>query len=135
MGDYVRGDEAHFDEIRDFIINGGDWERCERLVPYDFRPVYLRNDPPLTFGHIVGAHYEYFNLFSKVQLFLGPGCEPPVYTVHLGKNPSHVFHQSAKMDFFAFFPEHFTEGQRSGFDGEVQPGSPLPLSAVRRLTP
>lgn len=35
---------------------------------------------------------SYHRLFSKVQLFLGPGCEPPVYTVHLGKNPSRVYY-------------------------------------------
>ncbi len=113
-----RGDESCFDDVREFIVNEGDIDKCKPFVNYNQQPLawQLRNGQRLsTWGHILCAETDYMQFRAKVQLFAGPEAQPNVYTVQLGRNPSRIDYSEACGDFFAYYPKE----RRGEFDGEV----------------
>jgi hypothetical protein len=113
-----RGDETQFEDIRDFIINEGDVDKCRSFVTYNQQPLawQLRNGMRLSaWGHILCAETDYMEFRAKVQLFAGPEAQPNVYTIRLGRNPSRIIYSEGHGDFFAYYAKE----DRSEFDGEV----------------
>jgi hypothetical protein len=113
-----RGDESCFDDLREFIANEGNIEKCTRFITYNQQPLawQLRNGLQLsTWGHILCAETDYMQFRAKVQLFAGPKAQPHVYTVLLGRNPSRIVYSEAYGDFFAYYPRE----DRGEFDGEI----------------
>jgi hypothetical protein len=113
-----RGDESCFGDLREFIVNEGDIDKCKPFINYNQQPLawQLRNGQRLnTWGHILCVETDYMQLRAKVQLFAGPEAQPHVYTVLLGRNPSLIDYSEAYGDFFAYFPKP----ERGEFDGEV----------------
>jgi len=70
---------------------------------------------PTNWGHLLSAESDYVNLKANVQLFVGPGSRPSVYTVRLGGSPSRIMYNEAHGDFFAYYPKE----ERREFDGGV----------------
>ena len=113
-----RGDEPYFDDLREFVINEGDVDKCKSFVTYNRQPPawQLRHGQRLSaWGHILCAETDYMQFRAKVQLFAGPEAQPNVYTIHLGRNPSRIDYNEAYGDFFAYYPKE----ERGEFDGEV----------------
>jgi hypothetical protein len=113
-----RGNESCFTNLREFITNEGDIDKCKPFVNYNQQPLawQLRNGQRLnTRGHILCVETDYMQLRAKVQLFAGPEAQPHVYTVLLGRNPSLIDYSEAYGNFFAYFPKL----ERGEFDGEV----------------
>lgn len=113
-----RGDESFFDNVRDFVINEGDVEKCKSFVTYNRQPLawQLRDGMRLSeWGHILCAETDYIQFRAKVQLFAGPEVQPNVYTINLGRNPSRIDYSEAHGDFFAYYPRQ----DRGEFDGEI----------------
>jgi hypothetical protein len=113
-----RGDEPYFEDIRQFIANEGNIDKCRSFVSYNQQPLawQLRNCGRLNaWGHILCAETDYMHFRAKVQLFAGPQAQPHVYTVQLGGNPSRIDYTEALGEFFVYYPKE----QRGEFDGEV----------------
>jgi hypothetical protein len=113
-----RGNEPCFEEIREFIANDGNIDKCRSFITFNQQPLalQLRNGGRLnTWGHILCSEIDYMQFRAKVQLFAGPEAQPHVYTVLLGKNPSRIHYSEALGDFFAYYPKD----ERGEFDGEV----------------
>jgi hypothetical protein len=113
-----RGDESCFDNVREFIANEGNIDKCKPFVNYNQQPLawQLRDGLRLnTWGHILCAETDYLQFRAKVQLFAGPEAQPNVYTVQLGRNPSRIDYSEAYGDFYAYYPKE----HRREFDGEV----------------
>ena len=106
------------EHIREFIMTEGDLSRCERFVRYTRKSLILAGMVPAAWGHVVTAEIDYLRLTSRVQLFLGPEYQPPVFTIQLGRNPSTIDYQQAKVNFFEYYPRE----DRQEFDGEVKTG-------------
>ena len=115
---HFRGDESCFTNLREFITNEGDIDKCKPFVNYNQQPLawQLRNGQRLNaWGHILCVETDYMQLRAQVQLFAGPEAQPHVYTVLLGRNPSLIDYSEACGDFFAYYPKE----ERGEFDGEV----------------
>ena len=113
-----RGDESYFEDVREFIANDGNIDKCRSFVTYNQQPLawQLRNGGRLNaWGHILCVETDYMQFRAKVQLFTGLQAQPHVYTVQLGRNPSRIDYNEALGDFFAYYPKE----QRGEFDGEV----------------
>jgi hypothetical protein len=113
-----RGDESCFDDLREFIINEGDVDKCKNFVTFNQQPLawQLRQGQRLSaWGHILCAETDCMQFRAKVQLFAGPEAQPNVYTIHLGRNPSRIDFTEAYGDFLAYYPKE----ERGEFDGEV----------------
>lgn len=110
----VRGDEAEFSEIRDFIINGT--ERgpfvTQEEAPLLFAPP---NTVPNRRSHILTAEVCKGVLCARVQFFIGPSFVPLTYRVFLSKAARLTPSDFASGHIFAYF-----EGGKQGkFSGEL----------------
>lgn len=113
-----RGDEFHFSDIRDFIMNGCPIDQINRYVTESREQfVYqLRAGQTLSvWGHILTAECDYTDFRARVQLFVGPESLSRVYSVQLGRNPSPIHYDEAYGDFFRYYPIE----ERGEFDGEL----------------
>jgi hypothetical protein len=123
----LRGDEACFTDIRNFIMNGCPIDEIGRFVTQSreqFAYQLRAGDRLSVWGHLIGVDATYLGFRAKVQLFAGPENRSTVFTVQIGKNPSPIHYSEAYGDFFAYYPPE----ERREFDGEVSE-----LGVVARL--
>jgi hypothetical protein len=114
------GNESCFEEIRKFIIEPSSPEDCNRFITRsDDATIWgLEQGARInSWGHILSAEVDYYNLIARVHLFAGPMNRPLIYTVLLGKNPSSIIYRSNEADFFVYFPSK----DRGTYIGEVVP--------------
>ncbi len=90
-----RGDESMFDELRDFIVNGGDVGRFFRYAEGRFRLPFGEVASgvvitPSDWCHVMAADETAGCVVVYLHLFVGPGCVRTPCYVTLGKLPSHL---------------------------------------------
>ncbi len=89
------GDEPMFDDLRYFVLNGGDVDRFFSFTQRRFRPPMGEAGSgwvvtPKEWCHLLAVDEAAGSVVVYLQLFLGPGClRPPCY-VTLGKLPTEL---------------------------------------------
>lgn len=109
-----RGDEQSFTSIRKFIKEGG---LIDNFVTQSSVPILTFPHPnirPKGWGHVL--LFENINniLQVRIQFFLGPNYNPPVYVVRLSDDKISV-EDSWKGHYFSYFES----GPIGNYNGEV----------------
>lgn len=122
------GSEDTFAGIRDFIMDGKA-EDVDRFV--SGRTNHLTADivpgeSPAGYRHFLIARADYEQLLCRMQFFIQPKYSSaiyrinrfvlPVYTIHLGRNPSRIVYPRASRHYFTYSDEY----KREGYDGEMR---------------
>ena len=111
----IHGSEPSFAPLRNFIINGGDWEQVfsqeqTTLIAYP-EPGYRLN----RWAHVIVVEWENGTVQVRTQFFVGPNYEPPVYKIRIANNVDNLIDVGWKGHLFAYFPG----GKRGRYYGEV----------------
>lgn len=112
------GAEVEFSPIRSFIRDGKD--RPEDFVVQNDTPILHDLDKGYTlssWGHLLTARIGTRAIISRVQFFIGPEYLPPIFDIRLGRSPSKIIYPER----FGHFYSYYSEGHKSGYDGEVEP--------------
>jgi hypothetical protein len=118
------GNEWQFDVLRRFIRHGD--------LPM-MNPVQYRNDRIVAglgdgvmlkdWGHVVAVETTETTVFTKLQLFIGPGAIPPIWVVRIGRRPDHAPANTG----VAYYARYLEVPSPDGHTGEM-----IPLDAAPR---
>jgi hypothetical protein len=97
------GFEKEFDNIKNFIINGGDekpWVRQKKgFVVNDLKPGLTTN----RYGHLFVVEKMSDHIIGKLQFFVGPQGLKSYYEIYLGKNPEKIIFPEGIGHQFVYF--------------------------------
>jgi hypothetical protein len=122
------GSENTFTGIRDFIMDG-QAEDVDRFVSGRTNHItadIIPGESPAGYFHLLSARADYERLLCKMQFFIQPKYSSalyrldrfilPVYTIHLGRNPSRIVYPRASRHYFTYSDEY----KREGYNGEMR---------------
>src|SRR5262249_7324586 len=120
-------DEAIFDGLRKFIMDGGDisnyviWKKKQVIVDVMMGLV------PEAYCHSIIANATDRFIWCNLQFFLGPkNPRPDVYTVKVAENNSPLQYSMSSAHQFCVYPG----GPKDSFDGLMEPMIPFSKSLM-----
>ena len=108
----LTGHEKYFDDIKEFIMNGGVEEKFYKEVSSQIVTL-PENHRPASWGHVLVVEPTENFLQVRMQFFLGPSFDPPVHIVRLSSQAI----PSVKR--IGHFYMYYESGPHDGYDGEV----------------
>lgn len=110
----LNGDEPGFSRIRDFIINGGNFEEFFDKSKARFVLPFRHPWHPSHYCHVLAADESEETAIAYVHLFIGPGIDHPPYYVTLGPVGSKVVVPGFVQAHFYIYDQPNSSGRYAG---------------------
>lgn len=127
--DEFTGNEPYFNDIKNFIQNGGEWEPFVTQMDRQIISEFDQDRRLVNYGHILTATHDNYGIFSKAQFFVGLDHVPRVWVIKLANKKSSVIFFEGKANLFLYH-DLSLRGQYDGIMDEI--GS-YPLPTLVRL--